>query len=146
MYNTNTNNSDNNNVVLITFFVQAYPYNRLLSLLKKSGNVSILHLKKYENTKKLLTVFNACSTALLLGDYALLLCCRESRTRSQNSTTVPIFKICHYFCLCLLLCISQRFLIITQIAIALERLVDKLMSMFGLKIQCLFYCHFALSF
>ena len=60
-------------------------------------------LKNYENTKKYNECVNVstnvcskvptddCYADLLLGDSALLLYYSESRTRSRNSTVIPIF-------------------------------------------------------
>ena len=53
MNNTNTNSNENNNMIIITIFIQASPQHRLLSLLQKSDNAYILHIKN-KNTKKLL--------------------------------------------------------------------------------------------
>ena len=45
MNNSNTNNDGNNNMMVITFYIQANPYHRLVLLLQKSVNASILHTK-----------------------------------------------------------------------------------------------------
>ena len=45
MNNTNSNNNDKNNMITITFVIQANLYHSLLSLLQKSNNVCILQKK-----------------------------------------------------------------------------------------------------
>ena len=52
MNNANTNNNDNNDMINITFLVQANPYHQLLSFLQKSNNSCILQIKNMKIQKK----------------------------------------------------------------------------------------------
>ena len=45
MNSTRTNNIDNNNMIIITFFIQAIPYHQLPSLLQKCDAAYVLLLK-----------------------------------------------------------------------------------------------------
>ena len=69
-------------------FIQASPYHRL-----KKSNV-----KKYKKYNKITNCISNkaptgdCCVDLLLGDSALLLCCNESRSKSQNSARVPTLQ------------------------------------------------------
>ena len=53
MNTTNTNNNDNYNMIIITYFTPTHPYHLLLSLLQKNDNACILHIK--------IQIITACS-------------------------------------------------------------------------------------
>ena len=57
---------------------------------------------------------------LLIGDSALLLYFSESRTRSQNSTIVPIFQNLSLF-MSVLLCKSKVFLSIVAMIVMIKQ-------------------------
>ena len=96
MNNTNTTNNNNNNMITITFFYSGQSIPSIINpLLKNSDNAYILQLKYIKIEKHYWLRLNSkvptddCFAGLLIGDFALLLCCSESRTRSRNSTIVP---------------------------------------------------------
>ena len=57
---------------------------------------------------------------LLIGDSALLLYFSESRTKSRNSTTVPIFQNLSLF-MCVLLCRYKVFLSIVAMIVMIKQ-------------------------
>ena len=56
-----------------------------------------------------------CFADLLIGDYALLLYHRESRTRSRNSTIVHISQGLVNICVCVKSCMSKAFKVIVAV-------------------------------
>ena len=66
-------------------------------LLQKSDNACVLHMKEYNNGKKLLITHKVPTDGCLQSYYfdgysAILQCFSESRARSRNSTTVPTLQ------------------------------------------------------
>ena len=112
MNNSNTNNNDNI-MIIITFFILANPYHRLLSLLQNSENACILLKENIKIQKNYWLCLSSkvptddCFAGLLLGDSALLLWVERTkrRTRSRNSTAVPTLQGLSSFMCVFLLCI-----------------------------------------
>ena len=88
MNSTRTNNIDNNNMIIITFFIQAIPYHQLPSLLKKCDAAYVLLLKSMR--RKINYWF--CLSTKISTDYCLadlsLGAVLNLGARSQNSTAV----------------------------------------------------------
>ena len=87
MNNTNANNNDNN-MITITFFIQANPYHWFVLLLQKSDNSCILHLKNIKIQKK---ITDCVFVVRFLGQEVKIL------------LQYLLFRICHHLCLSLLL-------------------------------------------
>ena len=64
-------------------------------------------------------LLTTASANLLIADSALLLYFSESRTRSQNSTIVPIFQNLLLF-MCVLVCKSKVFLSIVALIVRIK--------------------------